>query len=255
MITIKITKSYFIAFILIMGFLYSVISNAALFAAQEDRNEKLARNHYQKALEYEAAKDYERAIEEYRKALELHPEPLMSATGKELVRNGLAEALSRVHRYDEAINVLKEAIKLSPNQPHLYFSLAGVYTSKGDFEKAEDTYLAIRDLNSQFDPEYYLANLYEKKGDFEGAIAFYKKYLALHPKEYNIYKELSTALMRVGKHNEAADALEKYLQGYTKEYADVSPQEERYQRIQKEIEITKKNIEGLRGIRRAVPDR
>ncbi len=254
MMTIKTTKSCFIAFILIVGVVYSVFCNAPLFAAQEDRNEQLARNHYQRALKYDFSGDHEHAIEEYKKALELHPEPLMSATGKELIRTGLADALRGAHRYDEAIDVLKEAIKLSSNQPHLYFSLAGVYTSKGDFENAENTYISIRELNPKFDPEYYLANLYEKKGDLEGAIGFFKKYLALHPESFDIYKELSSALLKVHRNNEAADALEQYLQGYMKKYADVSPQEKRYKEIQEEIERTKESIQSLRGIRRAIPN-
>ncbi len=243
--TIKTTKSCFIAFTLIVGVVYSVFCNTPVFAAQEDRNKQLALDHYQRALKYDLSGNNERAIEEYKKALELHPEPLMSATGKELIRNGLAGVLTKVRRYDEAIDVLKEAIKLSPNQWHLYLALAGTYESKGDFDNAEKTYISIRDqgVDPNFDPEYFLGRLYEKKGDLEGAIAFYKKYVTLHPKEYTAYLTLSEALEKVNKNSEAADALEKYLEGNLKKL-DVNSKT-----VKEEIERTEEKIKRLRGLK------
>ena len=79
------------------------------------------------------AKEYEKAISEYSKAIEVDPS---SAT----YRSNRAAAYISANKYAEALEDAKAADDLDPNNPKILHRLARVYTSLGRPQEAIDTY-------------------------------------------------------------------------------------------------------------------
>ncbi|KAK8167355.1 hypothetical protein BC567DRAFT_13603 [Phyllosticta citribraziliensis] len=79
------------------------------------------------------AKDYEKAIKEYSKAIEADPK---SAT----YRSNRAAALMSSNRFEEALEDCRAADQLEPNNPKILHRLARVYTNLGRPQEALDVY-------------------------------------------------------------------------------------------------------------------
>lgn len=73
--------------------------------------------------------DAEKALELYRQAAQQRPDDAY-------VQYGIAVALLRLQRLDEALQALNKATELAPSDPVLHLALGSVYQQKGDKEKA-----------------------------------------------------------------------------------------------------------------------
>jgi glycosyltransferase involved in cell wall biosynthesis len=122
-------------------------------------------------------------------------------------------------KFNEAKNMLEEALTLFPNNQDLLFNLASIEESLGDFQKAFDYY---HDLNSMNDPlvkedvEFAIARLKEIDNSLskrEKMVFFCKKGLdsflddvvSQFEKEYNVKKIIVTDLNQVNQGLEWAD--------------------------------------------------
>ncbi|KAI9686426.1 MAG: hypothetical protein M1822_003771 [Bathelium mastoideum] len=83
------------------------------------------------------AKEYNRAIQEYSKAIDADPS---SST----YRSNRAAAYMSADKYAEALEDCKQANELEPNNPKVLHRLARVYTSLGRPQEALDTYAHIQ---------------------------------------------------------------------------------------------------------------
>ena len=160
--------------------------------------------------------DFEKAFDDYNKALELAPNDFdanNSIGSLYIVTNDYPKALvhlkkalqvnpnaSEVHinlgaayllrnRLDEAANHLEIALQLNPNDPNSYTSLAKVFRQRLMTDEARHCYEAGIAVNNTF-PSLYegLGALYLQLGDKEGAVESYRRVLELTP-------DAATALM------------------------------------------------------------
>jgi tetratricopeptide (TPR) repeat protein len=113
---------------------------------------------------YFAQQDYEKAIEQYKKAIAINPSYAAAY-------NILGYAYRPLEKYDEAEAAFKKYIDLIPNDPNPY-----------------DSY----------------AELLMKTGRFDESIAQYKKALGVDPHFSPSFVGIATNLMLQGKHDEAA---------------------------------------------------
>ncbi len=113
---------------------------------------------------YLGQQNYEKAIEQYKKAIAINP----SFAG---AYNSLGYAYRPLEKYDDAEAAFKKYIELIPNDPNPY-----------------DSY----------------AELLMKTGRFDESIAQYKKALSVDPHFSNSFIGIATDLMLQGKHDQAA---------------------------------------------------
>ncbi len=132
----------------------------------------------------------------------------------------LGLALNNLERFDEAIEVIENAIQVA-NQDQMYRALeimASIYHDKGAFNEAEDWYTKAFDLRTPhtIDLNYYSECLM-KRSDFTGAIELLSK--AENKKESEFYT-LGRAYRAIEQYDDAAECFQKAL-SFDKEYESV----------------------------------
>ena len=86
---------------------------------------------YDQALTHFGNNELEAAVTVFNVLLEQHPDYVDGHIG-------LGHAYERMSRYDDAIEVIKKAIEIDPNDPLNYTSLSMCYQRKGMIQEAED---------------------------------------------------------------------------------------------------------------------
>lgn len=121
--------------------------------------------------------DYERAIEEYRKAADYSNREV-----REKSLYGLAECLFRIGKIEEARNTWSRQVSSFPNGPQsrlAYFRLGTAAFSKGDIEKAKTFYRKALDNNTDRElaikAKFALAGCLEAEDNLSEALALYKE--------------------------------------------------------------------------------
>ncbi len=101
---------------------------------------KSPEEHYELGRDYYRSEQYEEAIGEFKKAIEINPQYAIA-------RRNLARAYTKTARYDEAIDELKKAIKVNPNYVLAYNSLGIAYRKKGMYDDALAAYKRALEIN------------------------------------------------------------------------------------------------------------
>lgn len=151
-------------------------------------------------LYHELRADFDRAIDDYNKAIELDP------TGDYAVyiytNRGIAYAVKG--NYDQAIRDYSKTIEFRPEYAQAYSNRGNAYSKKGDF------YQAIRDLNKaiELDPKkaatyYNRGSVYLAKGDHRRAISDYNKAIELDPKLADAYDNRAVVYQIKGDYDRA----------------------------------------------------
>lgn len=132
--------------------------------------------HYKRGDAYDDIQEYEKAIGEYNKAIELNPNYTSAYYNR-------ACAYAEMGQYSEAIADYDRTIELRPNHFLAYYNRGLVYSRIGENEKA------IADYNRaiQVDPDdadaYYSRGLaYNKKGEVAKAVSDLEKCIELSTK-------------------------------------------------------------------------
>jgi tetratricopeptide (TPR) repeat protein len=143
-------------------------------AADRSNIERQAESFFQQGLALEeAGAPIEKAIEAYRKAVELNP----GAAGA-LVN--LGTIYYRQRQYEEAEQHYQRAIEVDANYPLAHYNLGNLHDEQGDLTRAEKHYAKALELNPNYaDAHFNLALLSERRGDFLKAVRHWKSYLKL----------------------------------------------------------------------------
>jgi len=104
------------------------------------------------------------AVLEYRRAL-------AETRDSVPIMNRLAWVLMELNRHEEALELLKRGIELSPDHPTIYTYLGQTYLKLKDFKEAKEAFQTSIQLNP-FNPEVHdgLASVYEMMGDPTAAL-------------------------------------------------------------------------------------
>jgi len=158
------------------------------------------------AYKAQQAKDFDKAAELYRKAIELDPNYAAAY-------NNLGTALSDLKRYDEAEVAYRKAIELDPNDALTYNNLGAALNDLKRYDEAE----AILRKALELDPNDALAYtnlgaaLRELKRVDE-AETILRKALELDPNDALAYNNLGAALNDLKRYDEAEAILRKALE-------------------------------------------
>jgi Tfp pilus assembly protein PilF len=94
---------------------------------------------------------------------------------------GVGVTLVSQKRYDEGIKMLRGVIEVDKDLPAPYLSLGYAEMMTGDYKPAEEHLLHALELSKPTLAHIYLANVYEQTGDFAKAVAQLEAYLKENP--------------------------------------------------------------------------
>ncbi len=145
--------------------------------------------------------------------------------GENLIR-GVGNSLMNCMKFEEAIEILKEGIKLYPNAPRLYSALASASYRKGDYDEAIDNFRHA--LNIDKDNAVYFRYLQYVQlsktltvDSFDNALANYSKLINDDPgnfNELNLWR-YGNRLLRSGRVKDAIEIFKVNLH-FNKESSD-----------------------------------
>jgi tetratricopeptide (TPR) repeat protein len=128
-----------------LGDYAKAVTDFSKAAETADVNDKRAL--FNRALGYQAMKDFDRAIADYDTILAQNPKDIAAMNNK-------ANILIGLRRFDLAIMVLDAAVKISPDDPDLYFNRALAQENLGHLQKAQADYDQTVALNGHFGQAY-----------------------------------------------------------------------------------------------------
>ncbi len=118
---------------------------------------------FNKGIAYKAKGDIDKAIAEYKRALELAPDYAEA-------HNNLGNLLKDQKKYDEAIVHFESSIRIFPDNPSTHNNLGTAYAMKGDVNKAAVYFAkAVRIQPTYFDARQNLGNAYMLQGRLDAA--------------------------------------------------------------------------------------
>ncbi|GGA07042.1 serine protease [Okeania sp. KiyG1] len=141
----------------------------------------------------------QKAIESYNKAISLDPE---SAHERYNVR---AQALYQLEDYEAALADYNKAIELKPDHALYYANRGDAYFQIGEKQKAIESYNKAISLDPESAHELYISrgNIFLSLGDYEAALADYNKAIELKPDNALYYGERGALYFQQQKYKEA----------------------------------------------------
>ena len=157
------------------------------------------------AIVYASQEEYQRAIEYYKRALELSPNDASALSN-------LGSSLNSIGRNQEAFIVFQKAIKLDPNEPLFWYNAANTLCDTGEHKEA----LTYYDRSIKLDPQYYQAYINYGKVLFElkrytESLNFYDKALRINKDSLDCLVNKGAALKELALYDEAITHYDKAL--------------------------------------------
>ncbi len=180
------------------------------WASQDQINLAQSISHYTMGVVNDLNGLTEEALSEYQKAAQLDSQNYV-------IQLHLGMDYARVGKLTEAINVLKLASNLNPQDVQSRYLLALVYSSQKDFDKAAAEYELILKHFSEAQPDNveiytYLGQLYYSQGKFNKAIEQYKKVFAMQPQNADVIYLLGSLYLELGDRSQAASYFKKAIE-------------------------------------------
>lgn len=137
------------------------------------KNPESFRANYNIALVYADNSDFKKAIEFYKKAIDIDKNSFKAY-------NNLGIAYLRIGDLQNAVDAFKEAIKINEKHINAYFNLAVAYNLLQRDNEAIEVFKKIVELNPQdFETFYMIAKLYYNRGDKESSFIYLQKALKI----------------------------------------------------------------------------
>jgi tetratricopeptide (TPR) repeat protein len=160
----------------------------------------------ERGIQFERENMLDKAITEYKKALELEPDNLM-------VKIRLAKILSWENEFTEALRLLNEVLEEKPYQPEALFRKAQILSWQGNYRESIATYqlYLIKEGN---DPDALLgiARVSFWAGENEKAIEYLNRALAAGADEAEVRIELGKVYLTMDRQEEARSEFKRVLE-------------------------------------------
>lgn len=158
-----------------------------------------ADSYYNRGNALRDRQEYEQAIEEYTRAIEINPDFVNAYYNRGLTYSDL-------ERYQRAIADYTKAVELNPEYLDAYNNRGILYANLQDYDKAIADYMTVIEL----DPDYVLVynNLgvaYDSLGRFQDAVGSYSKAIELNPDYALAYNNRGISHGNLQQYNEAIE--------------------------------------------------
>jgi tetratricopeptide (TPR) repeat protein len=176
-----------------------------LIPAQELSPNQLLKN----AIDAQQRGDFEAAIRDYHKVLELRPDTVEAKVN-------LGAALVRVGRFDEAIAMYRSALPSVPQKNAVLMNLALAYYKKGDFENAREQLEAVHKAQpNDVRAAILLGDTYVRLGKFDAAVALLEPLEDSNSQNLDFEYVLGSALIQSGRRRDGVSRVEKVAESGT----------------------------------------
>jgi tetratricopeptide (TPR) repeat protein len=153
-------------------------------------NPQDAGSHFDLGASYQAKKDYDLAVTEYRMAISLDPKntqykkalaDCFDAQSEPIIQQAFQKFKDK--DYAGAIDLYKQALTLKPDSAALWFNVASAEYQRQNFQAARDAYTKALQIDpkGQVNDIYFIAAIDENFGRGSDAIGNYQRYLAQAP--------------------------------------------------------------------------
>lgn len=168
-------------------------------------NDKLAPVHVTLGTIDQGRGDYEAAVREFERALELDPE-------SDAAYRGLAASYASLGKMDRAESAYLRAIAVRRDYWGSYSALGGFYYTQARYDDAAAQFRRAIDFAPENARGYTnLGGIYYLQGNYKQAQELYEKSITLEP-NYRAYSNLGTLYFYNGRYADAARMFEKALQ-------------------------------------------
>lgn len=168
--------------------------------------------HYEAGQELEEQEEYDAAMAEYRKALELCPTD-------SIVCHTLGSLLKDLERFEEAEDLYREtetairrALEEKADDADLHYDLAGVLAEQGEHRAALEEYARSLDLDPNDTDKYYgLGRELRDLRRYDESAAALRKAIEIDPEDADLYKGLADSLRYTTAQQEVVDACKEAI--------------------------------------------
>lgn len=124
----------------------------------------------------------------------------------------LCEIRIMQNQYEEALNLMNNAIGINPSLPQLFFTRSRIYIYQQRYNEAEVDLLQAIMYNPR-EPEYFSlwAFLKNERKDYKGSLELADKALEINPQHIPSLNARSTALLKLNRKEESFDTIEGAL--------------------------------------------
>jgi tetratricopeptide (TPR) repeat protein len=151
----------------------SIAGCSALIQSGQETGINLAKAFYSRGWAYARKGDYDRAIADYDRALQLNPS-LANAY------YSLGVAYEHKGDFDRAIGDFDQALRLTPNDADAFYGRGLAYARRGYYDSAIQDYDQALRINSSYAAAFYnRSRAYMHKGDYLRAMADHGHFLWL----------------------------------------------------------------------------
>jgi len=198
--------------------------------------------HTHLASVYAKQRNYESAVNSYKKVIQLDSK-------RDDAHYGLGIVYLKMHRYGDAVSPLEKAIELNPGNTEAYYQLGSVYEELKEFAKAAEMYESYLSLKPETNWAGYLrlGLCRLELGQFEDAISAFQEVLKEKPDDVKTNYNLAEAYHRAGQFDKAAETYIQLTQvnpdGATTYYGKMVKMYDETGMFEKAIEAAKKIIE------------
>ncbi|WP_166828934.1 tetratricopeptide repeat protein [Thalassoroseus pseudoceratinae] len=153
--------------------------------------------YYQRARAHGTLQDWQKAADDFNKALSFNPNHLGA-------RLGAGHAYVRMEDFDKAEEQFDAASKTFPNDPRVYNDRGTFHQQSKQFDKAIADFTKVLELDKNAHYAYMNRGFtYMEKGDPKQAEQDFDRALALQPKQPTLYSLRGTARLMQGRVNDA----------------------------------------------------
>ncbi len=158
---------------------------------------------------------YQKAIENFSRAIELDPGFADAYKRRADAYSGLAEEEAEFAHYDQALADYTQSIALNPDDASAYSGRGYAYYHQDDFDRAIADFGKAIALNSNDVSAYFgRGDAYFQQGEYNLAIADYTRVIALNPDIAPAYQDRGNAYFQQGEYNLAiadfTQAIDRY---------------------------------------------
>jgi len=168
--------------------------------------------HYNFAIVLEQQGLLDEAISSYQKVINLSQNSTANILIEVLAYRNWSSILVKEGRYQEAIEILEQAITKKPDDANLYNGLGKAFLELGKVEKAIGNYRQALVLEPELmAARYNLGKAYQKEGWHWEAIVHFQEVIKQQPENISAYSDCGFSFLELGKIEAAIPYLQKVI--------------------------------------------